>query len=123
MSGLRTAGGVLTIIGGSFTLIMVYYRNTFLTYGTTIEKLSWSLMVCVGILGLIGGIFGVNNRRLGGLLALAGGCIYIVVSLFLGDIICYYSLGFFISWSCGVVALESILMLVGGVLILIPQSK
>ena len=65
-----------------FAFIMVVMNaSTAFTMGTYPDLLFWIIVLCTGVLAIIGGIFGFAKKRIGGILVLAGIGLAIVLSI------------------------------------------
>jgi hypothetical protein len=135
MSGGRVAGGVLSLIGGAFIVLVVLINIDIVITGLpSVETIiCWFLALVVGVLGLVGGILGLTSKRSGGGLALAAGIIAVVVGViwFISPLGTFFDLAFpifqysvivqYISTYWGVwfgVSIEGFLILIGGIVIL-----
>jgi len=76
MSGTRTAGGILGIIGGASILVSVLISISVLFSGSTVaELIAYILALTIGVLALVGGILSLATESSGGGLVLAAGII------------------------------------------------
>ena len=76
----RTAGGVLSIVGGSLLiitgLILLKIKSTMLIYSFEIINIIRMIVtISCGVLGIVGGILAVQDSNTGSILALVGGAI------------------------------------------------
>lgn len=137
MSSIRIAGSIISIIGGVSFLIMNYANYPLALYsGNSGDLIGWLIILCSGILGVIGGILAFRKVTISGLLVVAGALIIIFASLILEGnniidyfIICEYSLIGFLAqmslttWFCATISLETILMIVGAIMLIITRDE
>ena len=78
MSGLKIAGGILSLIGGALVLLMqIIYIMTY--------AFSWGILIwmILPILAVVGGILLLVRKRAGGVIALIVGAIWLTIAILL----------------------------------------
>jgi len=133
MSGTRTAGGILGIIGGASIIISVLNSLPLLFGGasTVAELIAYILALTIGVLALVGGILSLATESSGGGLVLAAGIIAVACGVL------YYFTGFpyvhirFYAFLSGLflanlatlgITVEGILIFVGGILAVVGKE-
>ncbi|MDD1777923.1 MAG: hypothetical protein LUQ65_07110 [Candidatus Helarchaeota archaeon] len=125
MSAGRVIGGLIALIGGMFVLIMciINMEAVFLMGGDAL--VAWLINLLLGLLALIGGIMGLASKKGGGLAVAAG-----LLVLFLGILsfavlslwTLFYQYSLFDTYmdigKWAGITLESILMILGGIIML-----
>jgi hypothetical protein len=125
MSGLKIAGGILSLAGGALVLLMQILWM--MDWGFTLDLLLWMIMP---ILAVLGGILLLAGKRAGGIIALIVGAIWttmaILINILLGPLAWMDYLYVFPMFSFfaefvgftiwGYIFVEVVLVLVGGIL-------
>lgn len=75
--GLRLAGGILALVGGSLQTIPAFMTMRFISCAATIAVMFLVTLTCA-ILGIVGGILLIKDKMAGGILALIGGVLPII---------------------------------------------
>ena len=79
--GGRIAGGILSLIGAGFDLCMgLYYIIGIFAFGASDFIIVLSIFLTAAILSLVGGIEMLVDKTVGGILALIGGTIILIVT-------------------------------------------
>ncbi len=129
MSAARVIGGLIALFGGFLVLLACLMTTDAIALGGVFLT-QWLINFLIAILGTIGGILGLANKRSGGGLALIAGLFAIICEiLFYVNplnfmVLSQYMLletwlGFVIQY----VTLEGIFMSLGGIIILAGSSK
>ena len=75
MDAARVVGGVIALIGAIFLLIALLLEIAGLL------DLRWMIYLILAIVGLLGSVMGIGNKRIGGSLALVAGVVIIICAL------------------------------------------
>lgn len=126
MSSIRTAGGILGIIGGALILLDALPHIGGLGSGNIEFIIRFLLTLTVVILGLVGGIVVLASETSGAGVVLAAGIIAVtcgVISFFLGSYVYFLGINVysFLGEITGIltifgISLEGIMLFVGGIL-------
>jgi hypothetical protein len=137
MSGIRFLGVILSLIGGAFLVINLLMEiDLIFTSGSANAIINWVIVLIIALMGVVGGLVGLNGKRAGGIFAVIGTTIAVVcVILFFITLIPIFNMtnysfiiylmtqmGFAQIWIYGL-PFEVFLMLAGGILIIIFCEK
>jgi hypothetical protein len=127
MSTGRIIGGILALIAGVMLLIGTFYQNSY--FGMDFDNLVL-VNLAMAALMLVGGILGlVKLKKVGGILALVGGVLLMLGGLLAWFTPFYYlwplSFFFFLTHSefTYTFALESIIAIVGSIILLVSSKE
>jgi hypothetical protein len=135
----RVVGGIIALIGGALILIHCIIATNLLTDFGTNYAIAWIINLLVALLAIIGGILGLASKS-GGIPALIAGLIALLLPILayvIGDLNIaqmfsqlsgiYYYTGFFLftlpSPMSMIVSIESLIILVGGIIMLASSSE
>ncbi|NVM31725.1 MAG: hypothetical protein HWN65_23000 [Candidatus Helarchaeota archaeon] len=144
MGAGKVVGGIIALIGGIFVLIPVFINiEAIFTAGSTEGYVMWIINLLVGLLATIGGILGLASKK-GGALALIAGLVALllpITAFLIGDpaiaqmfsqlsgILGFTGLFIYLLVVVGpptiflAITIESIIILVGGVIMLASSSE
>ena len=127
MSAGKIIGGIIALAAGA--LLLIGAIATFFEYHFTItDPIFWSNII-IALLMVVGGILGILKKIAGGILALVGGALSMI-----GGLLAMYA-SFYYLWPLSVFffivpaeftylfAIESIIAIVGGIIILVSKDK
>jgi len=125
MSAGRVIGGLIALIGGMFVLIMCIINMQIAFSLGSDYIVAWLINLLMGLLALIGGIMGLASKKGGGIAVAAGLLVFFLGILSFTTLslyILFYQYSLFQTYMAigkwyGI-SLESILMILGGIIML-----
>jgi hypothetical protein len=137
MGAIKKVGGLLALVGGAMVLIWaIIFADVFFGAATEIILIKWIVTVALAALALVGGLLGMGTKKLGSFLALIVGLIWTLFWIlilagavsptsaigYLFDISYNFSIvGYYIIGE-SIIAVEALLIFVGGILMLADRS-
>ncbi|MFX1293731.1 MAG: hypothetical protein ACFFD2_02560 [Promethearchaeota archaeon] len=129
MGAAKAVGGILALAGSAMVLIfcLLYMNSAFFLGGPFV--IGWIINLLLSVLALVGSIVGLAGKKVGGALALIAGLWWLLMDIlltagiisglsFFGIMVIPYSLFATYVVYIPYITLESILCLIGGILIL-----